>query len=101
LSESGMTPLLMSRISSVIPVYGVSRNRVARGRMTLYRGVYPIDFDISIFKRWEVIRAVLTELREHGTVQAGERVIITRGDLVGVSGGANALKIVTVEPQGA
>ncbi len=101
LSESGMTPLLMSRIRSGIPVYGVSKNKFARGRMTLYRGVYPVNFDISVFKRWEVIRAVLTELREHGTVQVGERVIVTRGDLVGVSGGANSLKIVTVEPQGA
>jgi pyruvate kinase len=101
LSESGVTPLLMSRIRSGIPVYGVSKNKMARGRMTLYRGVYPVNFDISVFKRWEVIRAVLTELREHGTVQVGERVIVTRGDLVGVSGGANSLKIVTVESQGA
>lgn len=101
LSESGMTPLLMSRIRSGIPVYGVSKNKMARGRMTLYRGVYPVNFDISVFKRWEVIRAVVTELREHGTVQVGERVIVTRGDLVGISGGANSLKIVTVEPQGA
>lgn len=100
LTESGMTPLLMSRIKSGIPVYGVSKNKQARGRMTLYRGVYPIDFDISVFKRWQVIRAVLTELREHGIVQAGERVIVTRGDVVGISGEANNLKIVTVETQG-
>jgi pyruvate kinase len=100
LTESGMTPLLMSRIKSGIPVYGISKNKQARGRMTLYRGVYPVDFDISVFKRWEVIRAVLTELREQGTVQAGERVIVTRGDVVGISGGANNLKIVTVETQG-
>lgn len=100
LSETGMTPLLMSRISSVIPIYGISKNSITRGRLTLYKGVYPVDFDISIFKRWEVIRAVLTELREHGIVQVGERVIVTRGDIVGVSGGANSLKIVTVEPQG-
>lgn len=100
LTESGLTPLLMSRIKSGIPVYGISKNKQARGRMTLYRGVYPVDFDISIFKRWEVIRAVLTVLREQGTVQAGERVIITRGDVVGISGGANNLKIVTVETQG-
>lgn len=98
LTEVGLTPLLMSRIRSGIPVYGVSKNKLARGRMTLYRGVYPVDFDISVFKKWQVIRAVLTELREHGIVQAGERVIVTRGDFLGVSGGTNSLKIVTVEP---
>jgi pyruvate kinase len=98
LTETGLTPLLMSRIRSGIPVYGISKSILARGKMTLYRGVYPIDFDISVFKRWEIIRAVLTELREHGIVHAGERVIVTRGDIIGQSGVANSMKIVTVEP---
>lgn len=98
LTESGLTPLLMSRIRSGIPVYGVTNSELARGRMTLYRGVYPINFDISEFAKWEIIRAVLTELREHGIVRAGERVIITRGDVInGASSGANSLKIVTVD----
>jgi pyruvate kinase len=97
LTESGLTPLLMSRINSDIPVYGVSHSKTARGRMTLYRGVYPVDFDVTKFERWQIIRAVLTELRENGIVQVGERVIITRGDLTGVNAGANSLKIVTVE----
>ncbi len=101
LTETGLTPLLMSGIRSGIPVYGISKNATARGRMTLFRGVYPVDFDVSVFKRWEVIRAVLTELREHGIVQAGERVIVTRGDVTVVGGHANSLKIVTVEMQGA
>ncbi len=97
LTETGLTPLLMSRIRSGIPVYGISNSKNTRGRMTLYRGVYPVDFDISVFKRWEIIRAVLTELREQDTVHAGERVIVTRGDIIGKSGVANSLKIVTVE----
>jgi pyruvate kinase len=100
LTENGVTPLLMSRIRTGIPVYGISKSKLARGRMTLYRGVYPIDFDISVFKRWEIIRAVLTELRDHGFVQAGERVIVTRGDMVGQIVITNSLKIVTVEPAG-
>ena len=97
LTETGLTPLLMSRIRSGIPVYGVSHSKLARGRMTLYRGVYPIDFDVSVFQRWEIIRAVITELREYGTVHVGERVIITRGDMIGDAMIANSLKIVTVE----
>lgn len=97
LTDTGLTPLLMSRIRSSIPVYGISKSKLARGRMTLYRGVYPVDFDITVFERWEIIRAVLTELREHKIVQIGERVIVTRGDVSGVNAGANSLKIVTVE----
>lgn len=98
LTVAGVVPLLMSRIRSEIPVYGISSSKMARGRMTLYSGVYPVNFDVSVYEKWEIIRAVLTELRENGTLQVGERVIITRGDLLGETGGANSLKIVTVEP---
>ncbi len=97
LTMEGKVPLVMSRVRSKIPIYGISSSKQARGRMTLYSGVYPIDFDVSVYERWEIIRAVLTELREHGTVQVGERVIITRGDVIGRSGEANSMKIVTVE----
>lgn len=97
LTEHGLTPLLMSRIRTGIPVYGISKSAQARGRMTLYRGVYPIDFDVSVFKRWEIIREVLTALREQGVVQVGQRVIVTRGDVIGKSSVANSMKIVTVE----
>lgn len=97
LTMQGIVPLLMSRFHSSIPIYGISSSKIARGRMTLYSGVYPIDFDVSIYQKWEIIRAVLTQLREHGTLQVGERVIITRGDVIGQSGEANSLKIVTVE----
>ncbi len=97
LTVAGVVPLLMTRIRSEIPVYGISSSKEARGRMTLYSGVYPVDFDVSVYEKWEIIRAVLTELRENGTLQIGDRVIITRGDLLGETGGANSLKIVTVE----
>lgn len=97
LTESGLTPLLLSRACAGIPIYGVTSNKLARGKMSLYRGVYPIDFDIRDFERWEVIRAVISELVAHNILQQGQRVIITRGDLIGTKFSANSLKIVTVD----
>jgi len=97
LTESGATTLWMSRVNSDIPIYGISRNPMARGRMTLYRGVYPIELDITNYKRWEIIRVVLTMLRDQGIVQAGERIVVTRGDATGIEGFTNTLKVVTVE----
>lgn len=96
LTESGSTPLWMSRISSGIPIYGVSRNKYARGRMTLYRGVYPVDFDITSCQRSDAIQAVLTALQKQGIVQVGDKVIITRGEISGVVGHTNSMKIITV-----
>ena len=35
-------------------------------------------------------------MKEIGTVKKGDLVIITKGDLLGTSGGTNALKVVEV-----
>ena len=44
----------------------------------------------------EVPREVPRRLVERGAVQDGDRVLLTKGDLHGHSGGTNAMKIVTV-----
>ena len=46
LTESGATPLWMSRIRADIPIYAFTRHEATRRRVTLYRGVYPVPFDI-------------------------------------------------------
>ncbi|MGE3920264.1 MAG: pyruvate kinase, partial [Gammaproteobacteria bacterium] len=50
LTESGSTPLWMSRIRSGIPIFALCRFETARRKMTLYRGVYPIEFDATLYK---------------------------------------------------
>jgi uncharacterized protein len=44
LTESGLTALWMSRISSGLPIYALSAHRATLRRMTLYRGVHPVLF---------------------------------------------------------
>lgn len=96
LTESGSTPLLMSRIRSGIPIFGLSRHPVTRGKMTLYRGVYPIHFDVTKVKVTEVNRQAITELQQRGFLKEGDLVIITKGDYMGVHGGTNTMKILRV-----
>ena len=97
LTESGMTAQWMSRISSGIPIYAMTRHVNARRRMTLYRGVYPVDFDVTVAQQQDGgNQAVISELLAHGTVQKGDLVIITMGDVAGVHGGTNTMKIVRV-----
>lgn len=96
LTESGSTPLWMSRIRSGIPIYGLCRFERARRKMTLYRGVYPIDFDVTQFTRDEINREAIACLVKRGLLAEGDLAILTKGDLIGVHGGANALKILEV-----
>lgn len=96
LTESGATPLWMSRIRTNIPVFGLSRLAKTRAKMSLFRGVYPLEFDVTILNRDEVNRSAVTELEKRGFVKRGDLVIITKGDHMGILGGTNALKIVQV-----
>ncbi|MHC8865815.1 pyruvate kinase [Arenicellales bacterium IMCC57338] len=96
LTESGTTAKLMSRISSGIPIYGVTRSEETQRRMSLYRGVYPLAYDATQVPRGDVNRAVIAELESRGLVKDGDRLIITKGDLSGVEGGTNSMKIVKV-----
>jgi pyruvate kinase len=96
LTESGSTPLWMSRISSGIPIYAMTRTVQTRRKVTLYRGVYPVSFDVTATDHAELNREAIDELRRRGAVRDGDLVIITKGDLVGIHGGTNAMKIVKV-----
>ena len=96
LTESGATPLWMSRVSSGIPIYALTRHVETRRKVTLYRGVYPVSFDVTSTDHAEVNKEAIDELVRRGAVRDGDLVIITKGDLAGVLGGTNAMKILRV-----
>lgn len=96
LTESGATPLWMSRIRSGIPIYGLSRLESTLRKMSIYRGVYPIYFDVTTKNRDEVNRDSVAALQQRRLVHDGDYVIITKGDHLGMLGGTNAMKIVKV-----
>ena len=65
-------------------------------RMTLYKGVYPIPFDATNIDRRALNHAAITELEQRDILRKGDLVILTKGDLIGIHGKTNSLKIVTV-----
>ncbi|PHH56485.1 pyruvate kinase [Coxiella burnetii] len=96
LTESGITPLWMSRIRTAIPIYGLSRFDKSLGRMTLYRGVYPIKFDPTQYTRDEINVKAVETLQSQDLLKNGDLVVLTKGDYMGVGGGSNAMKIMVV-----
>ena len=96
LTESGATPLWMSRIRSDIPIYAFTRNERTRRRVALYRGVYPVPFDITHTDPNMLYRSISRELLERGFVRPGDEIILTLGELSGVSGGTNTMKLLEV-----
>ncbi|WP_394753466.1 pyruvate kinase [Crenothrix sp.] len=97
LTESGSTPLWMSRISSGIPIFAMSGREKTLGKVTLFRGVFPLHFTLKEHNdHAEVNRDIVKELRKWGLAKDGDKFIITKGDLNGVEGGTNALKVIIV-----
>lgn len=97
LTESGSTPLWMSRIHSGIPIFALSRQVTTCRRVTLYRGVYPLHIgDLEMVDTVEANQLIIGELLRRGAVSQGDLVIITKGDLKGIPGGTNLMKIVCV-----
>src|SRR5579862_171243 len=97
LTESGETPLWMSRIRSDIPVYAFTRHEATRRRVTLYRGVYPVIFDVTgSVSVAQLYRALFSRLLELKLVELNDLVILTKGELSGVQGGTNSMQILKV-----
>ena len=97
LTESGATPLWMSRIRSDIPVYAFTRHEATRRRVTLYRGVYPVIFDVTTSRSTDdLYRALFTRLLELKLVDLQDLVILTKGEASGVQGGTNSMQILKV-----
>ncbi|MBS0375506.1 MAG: pyruvate kinase [Proteobacteria bacterium] len=98
LTESGSTPLWMSRIRSDIPIYAFTRHESTRRRVTLYRGVYPVSFDVTHTSPEILYPSIFLILVELRLCAAGDQIIVTKGEFSGVSGGTNSMKILEVRP---
>jgi len=97
LTESGATPLWMSRIRSDIPIYAFTRHERTRRRVTIYRGVYPVIFDVTrSASTGQLYGALFSRLLELDLVKRKDLVILTKGELSGVQGGTNSMQILQV-----
>ncbi|MGB8337689.1 MAG: pyruvate kinase [Burkholderiales bacterium] len=96
LTQSGMTALLVSRMNINAPIYALTPLTETRRKVTCFRGVFPVRFDVSSRDAEEVLNAAEDELKRQGAVQIGDYIIITIGEPFGKAGGTNTMKIVKV-----
>lgn len=97
LTESGSTPLLMSRIRSAIPIFALTRNLATERKMAIYRGVYPMSFDMTVCSRDNINCQAVTLIKDHKIADEHDLVLITEGDVVGEHGHTNTMKIYQVD----
>jgi pyruvate kinase len=95
LTDSGSTPLWMSRHRIHIPIYALTPKLVTQRKMALYRNVRPLLMDQSA-ERDMALREAEAHLKKRGIVAAGDIYAITCGEPMGAPGGTNMLKICRV-----
>jgi len=95
LTQSGSTPLWMSRISSGIPIFALTPTEETGRKVTLYRGVYPVHFQPSLIDDGVLNERAIDILQANGVVSEGDIVILTKGDFE-VKGGTDMLKLIRV-----
>jgi len=96
MTQSGSTALWMSRISTRVPIYALTPEVETRRKVTLFRGVYPVNFRPSTNERDQLLAEAEDELRRRGAVRNGDLILLTIGEPIGKPGGTNTMKIVRV-----
>jgi pyruvate kinase len=93
LTDSGSTPLWMSRHRIHIPIYALTPKLATQRKMALYRNVRPLLMDQSVDRDTALMEAE-GHLKKRNIVQSGDVYAITCGEPMGAPGGTNMLKIV-------
>lgn len=96
LTESGTTPLLMSRLSSGLPIFALSRLPETLQKLCLCRGVVPLYFDASAFEPTEVEARAIEFLLDGGYLRKNDDILLTKGSVMGTAGSTNIMKILPV-----
>ena len=96
LTESGTTPLLMSRLSSGLPIFALSRSAATLQKLCLCRGVIPLYFDASAFDHDSVEARAIEFLLDGHYLQKNDSILLTKGAVMGRAGSTNVMKILPV-----
>lgn len=95
LTDSGNTPLMMSRLRSGFPIFALTRHKSTLRRLAIVRGIMALDVDFRA-DSGRLTAAVIARLREVGDFKPGDKIIITHGDADSSVGGTNTMRVVTV-----
>ncbi len=96
LTESGATPLLMSRLSSGLPIFGLSHRSETLQKLCLCRGVIPLFFDATAFEHDQVEARAIEFLLDGRYLHKGDSILLTKGTVIGRAGSTNIMKILPV-----
>jgi pyruvate kinase len=97
LTEQGTTPTMMSRLSSGLPIFALSRRPDTLQRLALCRGVIPLFFDFAAFAPQDLEARTIEFLVDGGFLSRGDFILMTMGSTHGEAGKTDLMKILPVK----
>ncbi|MDR1323541.1 MAG: pyruvate kinase [Candidatus Margulisbacteria bacterium] len=95
-SDSGRTPLLLSKYRSSVPIIAISDRLKTCSKMALYRGVIPL-LGHTPFAKMSGIKQMLQEAeqrsKEAGLLKDGDIVVIMAGIPIATAGSTNMIRV--------
>ncbi len=96
LTESGSTTRWMSRIRSDMPIYAFTPHVQTSRRVAMYRGVFPVLFEIDGENPRRLYQDIMDKLLAKGLVSVGDLALLTKGDFDGISGSTNSMTVIEI-----
>ncbi len=96
LTESGSTARWMSRIRSDMPIYAFTPHVQTSRRVAMYRGVFPVLFEIDGEHPRRLYQDIMDKLLAKDLVSVGDLALLTKGDLDGISGSTNSMTVIEI-----
>lgn len=93
LTESGDTPLWMSRVLLDIPIIALSPQKNTLNRVALFRGVNSFHCELEGNNAAEVLDNALAQLLQKGVLEKQDIVIATQGRRIGTCGYTDTMTI--------
>lgn len=94
LTESGKTAKTISRISSSIPIFAISKNTSTLNRSVLFRGVFPLLLNTN---KNNADKAIIQILKKNNFIKKEDKIILTKGEIYGKIGSTNLMKILDID----
>jgi pyruvate kinase len=96
LTESGSTPLWMSRHNIEMPIFAMTPDIDTQRKIALFSNVHPLELKTAGMDRESVFDEVEKLLLANGLAKKDDMIVVTWGEPMGQTGGTNALKIAKI-----
>ena len=95
ITQSGYTAKMMARFHPQQPIIGATPSDKAYRKLALVRNVYPAMTE-SVYEWDQLLEEAIQASVRKGFVEAGDRIVISAGLPLNVSGNTNTIKVETV-----